>query len=236
MIEMNLNEKEAWSYWLGCEIEDFNGFHLHRNPKLNKSNEIIMLVSKNGFNISIPSHQYKRLENKLRHLNQSPIQTIPDIFNSIKNEIKRMGYILYQACPNEKFDYLKQADISVHLEQEAKTKLHELKDVCPEIEWSHSCLNLKSENTFGVIKDGALLSASHYLVFPGNLASLGMITHPAKRGQGYAQQATIGAVKHALNCNLMVHFQTLLENTAAIKLSKRLGFNHFGYSCRIELY
>ncbi len=235
MIEMNSNEKDAWCFWLGCGFEDFNGFRLHFNPRLDKSNQIFLFVSKNGFNISIPSLRFKQIEEKLSHVYDQPIQTITDIINPLKNEIKKVGYVLYQACPIDDFDYSNEPDSFVHLGSEDKSKFQGLKEVCSETEWGHSCLNLDSENTFGILKQGTLVSAAHYLIFPGKLASLGMITNPNYRTQGYAQQATIGAIKHALNCDFNIHFQTLLENTAAIKLSKKLGFDQFGYSCRLEL-
>ncbi|MCP4673442.1 MAG: GNAT family N-acetyltransferase [Desulfobacula sp.] len=235
MIEMNLNEKDAWSFWLGCDFEDFNDFRLHSNPMLNESNQIILLVSKNGFNISIPSLRFKRIEDKLSHLYDLPIQAITDIINPLKNEIKKVGYILYQACPIDDFDCSNEPDSLIHLGQDDNFKLQELKAACSETEWGHSCLNFDSKNTFGVLNQRTLVSASHYLIFPGKLASLGMITHPNNRTQGYAQQAAIGAVKHALDCGLMIHFQTLIENTAAIALSKKLGFVQFGCSCRLEL-
>lgn len=81
MIEMNSQEKTAWSYWLNCKSLEFSGINVHRNPRLNKSNQIIILVTKTGINISIPTINNAMIEKKLEQLKSNPLPSIIDVIN-----------------------------------------------------------------------------------------------------------------------------------------------------------
>lgn len=235
MIEMNSNEKAAWSHWLNCNHHEFSGINIHRNPRLNELNQIIILVSKTGFNISIPTKNKTKIEKELEPLKSHPLPSIIDVINLLKEEIKVIGYILYQSCLGPEFQQRALAPEAAHLDSDQMEKLDELKRACSTLEWDHSSLNPESKNIFGVFIQNKLVAAAHYLIFPGKLASIGVLTHPEYRFHGYAHKAARSAMNHAITCGYQPHYQTIIENFPAIGLSRKLGFKQFGYSCRIEL-
>ncbi|MGD2026727.1 MAG: GNAT family N-acetyltransferase [Anaerolineales bacterium] len=235
MNEMNSNEKIAWSHWLNCNRDEFSGTNVHRNPSLNETNQIIFLVSKTGFNIAIPAINAEMIDKKLRQLKGNPLPSIVDVINLVKEETKFVSYILYQACLGSEFQQQENAPEVIHLDSEKMEKLAALKQACSTLEWDHSSLNPDSKNTFGIFVKNKLVAAAHYLIFPGKLASIGVLTHPEYRFHGYAQKAALSAINHAIANGYEPHYQTIIENFPAIGLSRKLGFSQFGYSCRIGL-
>ena len=235
MIEMNSNEETAWSYWLNCKSHEFSGINIHRNARLNQSNQTIILVSKTGFNISIPTINKSMIEKKLEQLKSNPLPSIIDVINLLKDKFKQVSYVLYQACLDSEYQQRDIVPGVTHLDPEKMEALEELKRACSNLEWEHSSLNPESKNTFGIFVQNKLVAAAHYLVFPGKLASIGVLTHPQYRFQGYAHKVALSTINHAITFGYQPHYQTIIENFPAISLSRKLGFNHFGYSCRLKL-
>jgi RimJ/RimL family protein N-acetyltransferase len=235
MIEMNSQEKTTWSHWLNCSSHEFSGINVHRNARLNELNQIIILVSKTGFNISIPTKNDAMIDKKLEQIKSNHLPSIIDVINLLKDEIKFARYILYQSCLGMEFQQREIAPEVIYLDPEKMEALEGLKRACSTQEWDHSSLNPESKNTFGIFVKNKLVAAEHYLVFPGKLASIGVLTHPSYRFHGYAQKAALSAINHAVSNSYEPHYQTIIENFPAIGLPRKLGFSQFGYSCRMEL-
>jgi predicted GNAT family acetyltransferase len=230
MIEMNSQEKTAWSYWLNCKSHEFSGINVHQNPRLNESNQIIILVTKTGFNISIPTINNAMIEKKLEQLKSNPLPSIIDVINLLKDEIQTVRYILYQSSLDSEFQLRDIIPGVTHLDPEKMEALEELKQACSTLEWEHSSLHPESKNTFGIFVNNKLVAAAHYLIFREKLASIGVLTHPEYRFQGYAHKVALSTINNAIAFGYQPHYQTIIENFPAISLSRKLGFKQFGYS------
>jgi RimJ/RimL family protein N-acetyltransferase len=208
---------------------------IHPNDRLNKSNQIIILVSKAGFKISNPTKNFAGIGEKLELLKRYPLPSIMDIINLVKDDINNIRNILYQSGLGREYRHRDNFPDVTYLDSEKIKKLVGLKSICSPLEWNHGSLNLESKNTFGVLVRNKVVAAAQYLDFPGKLASIGVLTHPDHRFHGYAQKVARAALTHAISNGYEPHYQTIIENFPAIGLSKKLGFRQFGYSCRIEL-
>jgi hypothetical protein len=78
--------------------------------------------------------------------------------------------------------------------------------------WDHTSPIPEFKNTFGIFVKNRLVAAAHYLVFPGELASKGVLTHPEYRFHGYAQKTALSAINHAVANGYEPHYQTIIEN------------------------
>ena len=238
MIAMHPFEKQAWASWLNCPANTFDtpGLGFHSNPNLDRTLQLIVLVSRSRVDISLPTQRMSQLRHCLEPLQTRSLVSLTDVFNVVASQAKHFGYILYQAYTGVAQVVLYPSQQVVFLAPPQLKHLEALRHACTEIEWEHSGLHQGSTNTFGLFDHGMLAAAAHYLEYPSGLASLGILTHPAYRGLGYSKLVASAAAQNAFAQGRLLHFQTVLENQAARQVAVQLGCEQFGYSCRIALH
>ena len=105
--------------------------------------------------------------------------------------------------------------------------LRGLAAACDATEWEHADIEYEREPIFGCLVAGLLVAAASYRIHSGAIASIGIITHPAHRGRGYARAAASAATAHALDAGFIAQWQTLEANAPSIAVARALGFEPY---------
>lgn len=111
-----------------------------------------------------------------------------------------------------------------------------LRDACG-TEWDAGGSDVKEGvPLFGVFDEGRQLAAlAGYQVWNGKIAHIAIVTHPDRRGRGFARAAVARAAEHALGKGLLPQYRTLRANDAGMAVAKRLGFVEYGFSVYVRM-
>jgi GNAT superfamily N-acetyltransferase len=115
--------------------------------------------------------------------------------------------------------------------------LQRLRAACDAIEWEHSAV--KSDHlasVFACFVGGALAAAGILMRGRDRIGSLGIITHPAHRGQGYGRAVVSAMTAYALDTGLIPRYQTLLANAQSVGIARSLGFVAYGATLAVRLH
>jgi GNAT superfamily N-acetyltransferase len=117
----------------------------------------------------------------------------------------------------------------VKLDETHIPALKALEAACKPIEWDHASLAYEDlSSAYGVLDGEKVAAVAHYLVFEGDIASIGVITHPDYRGKGLVTALSVRAIRHALGHGCHVIYRTMGWNTPAIQVALKLGFTVAG--------
>lgn len=117
----------------------------------------------------------------------------------------------------------------VKLDETHIPSLRELEAACKPIEWDHASLEYDDLSTaFGALDGEKVIAVAHYLVFEGDIASVGVVTHPDYRGKGLVTAVSVCAIRQALDNDIHVMYRTMGWNTPAIQVALKLGFEEAG--------
>jgi GNAT superfamily N-acetyltransferase len=106
--------------------------------------------------------------------------------------------------------------------------LERLQAECDPEEWSHAGLDpARPEPCFGFSVAGRIVAAAQNSFWAVDAVSPGLIVHPEHRGRGFGKAVLSAAVRHALEHQHLVLYQTLLSNAPAIRAAASLGFTPF---------
>ena len=95
---------------------------------------------------------------------------------------------------------------------------------------------------FGVDRDpmfgrfvGAELVAVSTYVGMGELAYVGIVTHPRHRGRGHGKAVASAAMEHAFGRGLIPMWRTVASNGPAIAVARSLGFRPYALTMEVQL-
>ncbi len=113
--------------------------------------------------------------------------------------------------------------------------MRELAEGCGETAWKQSKIAVDRQTNFGLFAGGKLVAASGYLNLAGQVAYIGVITHPDHRGKGYARMVASASMAHGLEFNLVPMWRTLDAHESAVKLAGTLGFEKYAATLDVQL-
>ena len=117
-----------------------------------------------------------------------------------------------------------------------KSSVEALRDACTEEEWNHGGSALNEVPTFGAFTEsGQLAALAGYKIWGGTIAHLAVVSAPDGRGHGFGRAAVATATSAALRDGLLPQYRTLVSNTPSMNISRRLGFESYGYSVYVRL-
>jgi GNAT superfamily N-acetyltransferase len=102
-------------------------------------------------------------------------------------------------------------------------------------EWEHAGLDEHAGPIFVELADGDVIAAAGYQRIAGELAHIGVLTHPDHRAAGRGRKVVAAAAERAISLGLMAQYQTLLANTSAIAIARSLGFERFATTIAAHL-
>ncbi len=116
-----------------------------------------------------------------------------------------------------------------------KEALRRLAEGSGEVAWKQSRLMEDREPIFGLCLGEEVVAASGYLVMGKILAYIGVVTHPAHRGRGYAKAVTAVAMEHAFGQGLAAMYRAPRAHDSALKLAESLGFQPYAETVDVQL-
>jgi hypothetical protein len=93
-----------------------------------------------------------------------------------------------------------------------------------------SGLDTLGRNVWGVFAKGELVAMAGYDAWPNRVAHIGVATHPAHRGNKFAQLAVQAAIRGAVMRRRIAQYRCLAEDPAAVGVAKALGLRCFAVS------
>jgi GNAT superfamily N-acetyltransferase len=113
--------------------------------------------------------------------------------------------------------------------------LHRLAEAAGEEAWEHSGIHVDRPPNFGCYMRGDLTSAGMLLAASKRLRNVGILTHPAYRGQGYGRAVVSFMTAYALERGGIGHYQTLLANTPSVAIARSLGYQQYATALAVRL-
>lgn len=115
--------------------------------------------------------------------------------------------------------------------------LKRLAAACGPEAWSHSSIAFDRPPVFGRFVGHELAAAGSLYSASDRLRNVGILTHPAFRGQGYGRAVVSAMCAHALASGEVPQYQTLLSNLPSLAIARALGFSQYatGLAARLRL-
>jgi RimJ/RimL family protein N-acetyltransferase len=114
-------------------------------------------------------------------------------------------------------------------------QLDPLAAACPEAEWREGGFGDGSARYFGCWVAGELVAAGNLTQWRGRPSDVGLITHPAHRGRGYARRVAAHTSRVAIENAGVARYRALISNTPSIRLARSLGYVEYGRNLAIRL-
>jgi GNAT superfamily N-acetyltransferase len=113
--------------------------------------------------------------------------------------------------------------------------LEQFRAACGPADWELS--NLKPDDTevFGFFTDGALTATCKNIMRAPDAADHGVLTHPAHRGRGCGKAVVSASIRHALDRDHLILYQTLVANTPAVGIALALGLREYARHLAVRL-
>jgi RimJ/RimL family protein N-acetyltransferase len=160
-------------------------------------------------------------------------------FETVVEHLADMGQIVGPAFigyRDSELSFNHQEVLFIPLDQ-SDTQYQLFRDECTSDEWNEAGLAEKLR-VIGVFYNGRLGALAGYERFEkpdSRLAQIGVIVHPSMRGQGLGEAAGKSLVNILLNEGLIPQYRALRSNSASMRLSAKLGFQHFADQGAIRL-
>lgn len=114
-----------------------------------------------------------------------------------------------------------------------------LRAACTDDEWQRGGMEPVrpgEDPVFGSFVDDALAAVAAWNAVRSDIAGLGVVAHPAHRGEGHAKAAVSRATRDALDSGFpVVEYRTLERWPASVGLATDLGFVRWGQSRLVKL-
>jgi len=113
--------------------------------------------------------------------------------------------------------------------------LRQLADACGVDAWEHAGIALDEPHVFGCFMDDRVVAAARYRPAWEETAHIGVVTHPAYRGQGHGRAVVSAATAQGLAAGFIVLYQTLLANVPSVALATGLGYQPYATQLAVRL-
>jgi GNAT superfamily N-acetyltransferase len=111
--------------------------------------------------------------------------------------------------------------------------LQELLAACSPEDAAEAAIDTLTSPAFVVVRDGAALAVAGYEQWPGSIAHLCVLTHPAARGAGLARVVAAAATDHAVRAGLLPQWRA--RPTASQRVAHALGYQSLGHQLSVRL-
>lgn len=219
-----------WSEELGAERFPANSviIRAHR-PDLLQSldNRIFCLAVDTAIFVTAPSEVVTEIHAVSEHLRCAPFECLLRLFEN-RGQVVGSGpaYIGYR-------DLLIEHPTSTVTLSANDSRVDALKSA-QAVDWGHFGYSPDSRGPFARIDGDLLLGLSHYKIWGGTIAHIGVIVDRNARGRGIGGEVVAAALNDAITNGFLPQYRTLHSNIPSIRIAERLGFTHFGDSLVIR--
>jgi GNAT superfamily N-acetyltransferase len=116
-----------------------------------------------------------------------------------------------------------------------KSALQRLELACNRTEWEHSTIAWEQPPVFGCFVGEEIVAAGTLHPWGEGILGVGIITHPAHRGQGYARAVVSAMTAYGLAQGAILRYQTLQANVASVAVARTLGYQQYGQTLAVRL-
>jgi RimJ/RimL family protein N-acetyltransferase len=229
----NLNILKHWSNKFGIPIESFDKKGIIIESSKLKKNEKIINIFKTATNciIVLPHERVSKLAALISNIPFSSEIKFEDIYSKIEDKIDKIIGPIYQGYKE---------DDSLYQEAEGKP-IEEIDSKT--IEFFNSKLNEHDKMILGnfckpifaIYEENKIVSLAHYLFWTDKVISVGILTHPKYRKQGYSKKVLKLAMNHATTSGYDIAYQTLDKNVNSKLLASSLGIKEYATTLKIYL-
>jgi GNAT superfamily N-acetyltransferase len=111
--------------------------------------------------------------------------------------------------------------------------LEALQAACDSTEWQHGGSSIEHVCS-GAFVEGQLAALAGYEVWGGTIAQICIVTHPERRGKGYARSAVAHVARRAFDAGLLPQYRTLEANGPSMRVAESLGFEEYAVSVALR--
>lgn len=105
-------------------------------------------------------------------------------------------------------------------------RLESLRDACTQIERDTGDVEITQQSVIGWLEGEDLIAAAS-LIVDGQIADVGVLTHPDHRGRGLGKSVVAALIRTTLDAGLTVQYMTQQKNTASRRIAAGLGLQPF---------
>jgi len=105
--------------------------------------------------------------------------------------------------------------------------LEGLQAACTPEEWEYSGVNLGADEAFGCFAGEVLAAAGRLHDLRGHVFSVGVLTHPNYRGQGYGTAVASAMTDYGIDAGGVMYYRALLSNQASVRIARSLGYQEY---------
>lgn len=113
--------------------------------------------------------------------------------------------------------------------------LRRLAEGCDEQEWEQVGIGRAEQMVIGAFAGETLVAAGMGEPLGATLLHVGIITHPAYRGQGYGRAVVSAISAYGLDDGLVPRYQALMANQPSIAIARALGFCQYAETLAVRL-
>jgi GNAT superfamily N-acetyltransferase len=225
MMISTSNRNTAVQFWLAdLGVQDLPpGVQVQAHAataKLDLGNRAVYFESGNRVIVTAPPEFVPELIAAYDHSELSPIDTFVTTM-ATKGRIVGNGPA-YVGC----LDSLDGSDIEICQVSKDDERVHKLAQDYPN-DWDVFGLTEDCAGLFAVVSDSKVLGLSHYEIWGGVIAHIGVVTDPSSRGRGIGERVVRQAAQEALKNGLVPQYRTLWSNKPSIRIAEKLRFSHF---------
>jgi hypothetical protein len=225
-----------WASYFGCALEDLNGSatRVFTHAALADYDGALAFRHGDACILSVPESTPEIERSKLRAAKPAQVfdaQFLARVF--VINSDKVTGPAWVGVADRSSFMPMKSEARLLTAADEAA--MRELAEGCGETAWKQSKIAVDRQTNFGLFVGGKLVAASGYLNMGGLLAYIGVITHPARRGKGYAKSVVTASMTHAIEKNLFPMWRTVDAHETAVRLAGAMGFQKYASTLDVQL-
>ena len=229
----SINIIAYWSSKFGISPSSFNRSGIVIESTTLKKNEKIVNIFKTDSNciVVLPSERYSELKNLISDITYCSDIRFEDIYNKFNDKIEKIIGPIYQGYKDNNSLY---DDTEGKHIQEIDTKTYEFFN--SELN-NHDKMILDNfcKPYFALYAENSIVSLAHYLYWTDSVASMGILTHPKYRNQGYSKRILKLAINHAINNNYEIAYQTLDNNVNSKHLAKSVGIKKYATTLKVYL-
>ena len=229
---------EYWAEFFGLEVEQFlhPGITVVPHSSLLGYQGIWSLRHHSCLTLSVPPDLITVVDKRCSALGVDCLQRPCDVRTIINEEnvLKVIGPAFQGHLDPAEFRP-SPSDSVRRLLPDDRLALEQFAAESDDTEWEHSAISPDDEIVHGCFIGDRLVAACNVLVRADGVADFGVITRPECRGQGFGKAAVSASVQHAIDNGLLIVYQTLTSNHAALKIAQYLGFREYGRSFAVRL-
>ncbi len=114
------------------------------------------------------------------------------------------------------------------------TALRGLEAACDPVDWKHSAIDPDHDLLFGCFRGPLLVGAGACLREGAGMLGIGILTHPAFRGQGYGRAVVSAMTAYGLTHQYVMRYRTLQANIPSVRCARALGYQDYGLTIAIR--